>query len=289
MRRKPLFIFLLIMIAGAFTNCEAKNKKITITVLDRKTGTPVEFAVVHMITMKSDYITVIPDSCVTNGKGECRFSVATGEGYGYTVSVRKKDYYQCFSTDPENAFISYRSFSGTPAGKIRLYLDPDSTSLMAYYRSMMPHIRIDSLVMQLKSDQYGIRTGRVMPDLAWTDIPDLLEIGNDRVVITHFPVNPVSSSYQEECYLGIVALWLIESVRITCGNPLMNPVNRYPSMNPLLRDKSEEQVNSGRKQNTPEMMEAAFEAYRSWWENTKQKDIKEACRVNPLEGTGLSW
>ena len=49
---------------------------------------------------------------------------------------------------------------------------------------------IDTLIQLLKTNSYQ---SALLPNLTWEDIPKLLEIANDRAVVTKFPRNPFSS------------------------------------------------------------------------------------------------
>jgi hypothetical protein len=286
-----LLAFVLIILANPFLEAGSgpvKTKKVTISVIDRATGKPVENAMVWFGTVKSDNINTISDSCKTNSGGKCKFTIETGEGYGYSMIAKKEGWFPCYSNDPKSPFVSARNFVSTPDNKIPLYLDSDPAVLLAFYKSVIPQIPVDSLVRMLLDDRYFTQNRSVLPSLEWKDIPKLLEIGNSAKLITHIPQNPVSSFIQEDCYLGIFALWLIESVRITESNPYLPPVMRFPSQNPILRNKPADDE-SFRTPNTPGMMLEAFTAYQSWWNKVKTLNPKEACRIDPLANTGLSW
>jgi len=286
------FILLLLSCIVSFTYAfpgASPDKKITVKVLDLKTRKPIENASVFVDIVRAGAADVTRQKKMTDKNGECNVTVATGMDIGYTLTARKDGYFNCFSKDPESPLVSGKSFMSVISSPVTLYLTADSAHLRDYYYSITPHMPVDTLVEQLKKDRFSPSTMFYLPDLKWEEIPKLLKIAKDTSKITKFTENPYSSIKLEKCYLGVFAMWLIESIRISEGKTLVEPVKRFPSLNPVIIDKARgESVFSSFFINY-EMIEIAFEAYANWWESYKNADPVQACKINPLEKTGLSW
>jgi hypothetical protein len=223
----------------------------------------------------------------TDSRGLCKFKIVTGESIQNGIGARKAGYYPCYSTDSADKEVSIITLSGNPEKDQFLYITYDSTLLLDYYRLITPHYQIDTLITLLRSDSFTPQMQLCLPYLTWDDIPKLLAIGNDRTKITTFTRNPISSYYQRDCYLGIYALWLIESIRLSEGKAMLSPFDRFPSQFPILIQNEEGKYTMA--QNTLEEMETAFEAYKKWWEVAGISDRKEACGMDPFENTHLYW
>jgi 5-hydroxyisourate hydrolase-like protein (transthyretin family) len=281
-------IVCIIVISNTYANNQP-DKKITVKVLDLKTRTPIENANVSIDVLKANATDIITKKGLTDVNGQCIFTVGTGMDMGYTITARKDGYYNCFTRDPNNPLVSSKSFVSIIDDKVTLYLTADVDHLRKYYYSITPHIQIDTLINQLKNDRFSPSTFFYLPELNWEDVPKLLKIANDTTKITKFTQNPYSSIKQEECYLGVFALWLIESIRISEGKPLLEPVKRFPSLNPIIIEKTKGESIFSMFLITHDMIQNAYEAYANWWESAKAMDHGEACKFNPLEKTGLKW
>lgn len=127
----------------------------------------------------------------------------------------------------------------------------------------------------------GSWQGRALPKLHWDDMDALLERADSRVELKSFPVNPLSSQAQFSCLEGIMAMWLIEAVRI-------KPKSGYPSLNPLCfsakkkEGTSWEDISNGN-------MDAAAGAYRAWWEKVKDESEEKRKEIDPLKDALLYW
>ena len=151
----------------------------------------------------------------------------------------------------------------------------------------VPRFEIDTLFRIFKSNQYSALHIVGLPTLFWEDIPQLLAYGDDETLLTDFPRNFISSYRQENCYTGILALWLIESIRIAERREITSPLQRFPSQNPILQPIGRERLR--KKPNTQEEMDLFYRAYRRWWKEVKHMDKKEASQIDPLEGAGFEW
>ena len=289
MNRFILLIFLCVIALPVALAGSPAGKKITVKVLDLKTRKPVENATVSVDIVKAGVADVVTRKSLTDKHGQCIFTVDTGMDIGYTLTARKDGYFNCFTQDPDSPLVSSKSFMSVISSPVTLYLTADSAHLRDYYYSITPHMHVDTLVAQLKNDRFSPSTMFYLPDLKWEEIPKLLKIAKDTSKITRFTENPYSSIKLEKCYLGVFAMWLIESIRISEGKSYPEPVKRFPSLNPVIIEKSRgESVFSSFFINY-EMIEIAYEAYANWYESYKNTDPVKACQINPLERTGLTW
>lgn len=289
MKRTSVLLFAIILIHGFSMDCFSQKKKVTVNVIDGKTRSPIENAQVTIVTLINSK-EVVPETKNTDKKGKCAFQLYFGSSYQYNVDVRKKKYYPYYSTDTGNKESSFKSGISSNEKEITLYLSPDSLQLLRYYASLTPHFQIDTLINMLKANKYKAENMSCLPELKWEDIPRLLEIGNVQKKIARFPHNPVSSYDQRVCLLGVMALWMVESIRISEGKPLISPQERFPSQNPRLISKKQENVPPTlQDQKNIEILQEAYRAYKLWWSQAQKMERKRAVRMNPLSNTGLSW
>lgn len=126
----------------------------------------------------------------------------------------------------------------------------------------------------------GEWSGHEFPKVRWQDVDELLERADSTHPLDAFPTNPLSSQTQQSCTAGVMALWMIESLRL-------DPPLGFASLNPLLLGGPDQsgswQEISGR--NAPR----AAGAYRAWW--TRVADLSPQARRadDPLAGTGIAW
>jgi hypothetical protein len=289
---KTIAVILSIILCPTINACAltGNQHRLKVTVIDLKTGNPVEKAVVYLYFVKPDNVNVFNDSALTDKKGRCTIPYEFYDHSGYNLLTRKAGLYPCYSIDTESKEISGRSFNPDKEKAVTLYLTSDVKHLLNYYSSFTPHYQIDTLIHLLKTNTYNPSNRGCLPELNWKDIPKLLSIGNDDSRITNFTVNVLSSYAQNDCRLGIFALWLIESIRISEGKQVISPQERFPSPDPVLRKKS-----ASATVDTPEItdetavLNLAYKAYLSWWDHVKAMDPEDACRINPLVNSGLYW
>ncbi|MEQ9405140.1 MAG: DUF4943 family protein [Cyclobacteriaceae bacterium] len=150
---------------------------------------------------------------------------------------------------------------------------------------------IDRFLDELKSNSY---VADYPPELSWDDIPKLLEIADSKVIIDRFPRNILSSLYLKDCHTGIVALWLIDSIRKNEGKKVRKAW--YISPMPLLQDEEDREMSRTRGDrteyiptNSDEKLANAYVAFKSWWENAQSMSNSKSKRVNPLQDSGLNW
>ena len=277
------------LFAGNAKPADTQLKKVTVTVLEQKSMKPVANATVSVVMNRASSVDQIRKSAQTDADGRCVFSLETGKDLAWSFMAKKEGYFQCYDKDPNSTKVSSKTFISELDDKFVLYLTADVEQIKAYNKSVTPHYQIDTLINQLKNDRYSPSSRFILPDLKWADIPKLLAIGTSQVKITKFTINPISSVIQEYCYLGIYALWLVESIRISQGNDMIEPFKRFPSQRPvlLIRDNGSQFLSLF--ENTPEQMEMAFIAYDKWWEQASAMQPGEACKIDPLKDCKVHW
>jgi hypothetical protein len=289
MNQKSILIVLLsfFILISCSSAQNIQNKKITVSVIDQKTNKPIKDIKVVLRTI-INYSDITEENKNTNSTGNCIFSCELKERYLLTICTELKEgYYYYYSSIESNC----RDINKDTPNNINLFLTSDSMQRIEYFAKITPHYQIDTLIRLLKSNNYKPNSRLMLPSLEWGDIPKLLKVGNDSTKIDNFPVNPISSFYQKDCYMGILSLWLIESIRITELRKSNQPFEKFPSQNPIIIEKLKQTTNpeQWRNPNTTMMMATACKAYQKWWDKAKKLDKKEACKFDPLEGTGLRW
>jgi len=289
MMKRFLVFCVLFAVSFGISGAVAADKKVTVTVLEQISMKPIENATVALLMNRFSSVEQIRRNGQTDVNGRCVFTVEIGKELAWSFTAKKEGYYQCFNKDPESTKVSSKTFVSELDDKIVLYLSVDIEHLKQFYYSITPHYQIDTLISQLKNDQYAPSNRFAIPDLKWEDIPKLLAVGNDPAKITKFTMNPYSSVIQEDCYLGIYALWLIESIRISNGIPVIDPLKRFPSERPVLFVKTEGSKFLSLFSNTADHMETAYNAYDRWWEKVKTMEPGAACKINPLDSCNVHW
>ena len=290
-RTSPTFVSMVILLVLLFAHfaAQAGEKKVKVTVLELKSMSAIQGATVEAVFARAASADQTKRKAVTDASGSCSFMVPLGEEWGWSFGARKEGFFQVFSKNPEDPKISMKNFISQIDESIVLYLTTDTEHLKAYYNSITPHMQIDTLIAQLKADRYSPSSKMMLPDLAWSDIPKLMEIADNATKITKFAQHPASNVIQENCFLGIYAMWLIESIRISYGKTLLDPYKRFPSLRPVLIEKSQGGEILSLFENNGDQMMLAYNAYTAWWNRVKEMPPAEACRIDPLEGCAVHW
>ena len=137
------------------------------------------------------------------------------------------------------------------------------------------------------------------PIYTWQDIPILLELAESNNDMTEcIPTRMISSYIQGECREGMVALWLIEGLRLrrrqkelttgtTPGDASKWKGNPYDlPLNPMCRKKGWKRSDC---ENSAEIHQEVLKAYQSWWLSTKDLSPGKASAINPLGNTTTRW
>lgn len=127
-----------------------------------------------------------------------------------------------------------------------------------------------------------------LPDLYWDDIPFLLEVAESDLTLNTFPRNPASSYAQYQAYMGIVAMWMIESIRLDNPYRPQRDNQPFPSNNLILTAASAQKVTDFTPNTFIELRKAA-DAYKRWWKLYPVVGIEALKKIDPLAGTGLKW
>jgi hypothetical protein len=135
---------------------------------------------------------------------------------------------------------------------------------------------VSAVFASMRSRNYAKEYGRyTFPDLSTNDIPELLEHAAVTNVLRSFPVNQVSSFGRLSCAEGMIALWLIEGIRVG---------KKFPSLVPACYDRRKA-VQADSLSYAEADQDAVATAYLSWWQNTKGQTND----LGPLAGTSLTW
>jgi hypothetical protein len=281
--RLPLFfLIIMILIVACSVQPRSKQRIFRITVLDKTNNLPVDSAqVVFTSIVESRDVNI--EVKYTNAAGKCSFPVNPDPRAQYQFGASKTGFLSYFDEADIDLVKSHAFVYEKTGENIILYVTSDSLNHVNYWEKNAIRYDIDTLVSVLKSDKYPHRSS--LPVLGWKDIPGLLAIGNDSTLITNFPVSVLSSFSPGKCYLGIVALWFIESARITELKKISDPAEKFPSMTPAMRYRG----NPDLPPNSHEMLGKAFKAYKDWWEKNKNLKPEQGSKSNPLEKINLEW
>lgn len=281
-------IFLLLALVLTLSSCglfkNSNRQKFKITVIDKKNDQPIESTQVSLVTM-IDARDVFREVQYTDKNGVCRFKTSYPERAQFQVYSKKAGYQSYLSITDENILNGYVYITEKTGRDIVVYLTSDPLNRKRFYEAKVPRYEIDSLVEILRTNQFPPQ--RSIPQLRWEDIPKLLSIGNDPKIIDRYPVNPISSISSIDCHLGIVALWFIETIRLTEQANTDMPRVTYPSQFPLLL-----YLGAGFNKdsdNNKKIMELAYLAYSNWWKKVENMDKNQACKIDPLDASKVNW
>jgi len=279
-------IFFLLTLTALAIGCSITRKSnvkvIDIKVVNKMNNSPIDSVQVTLVTI-IDSKDVLEYIKYTDKNGRCEFLKNNNPLAQYQVRAKKDGFLGYYDKSYRDLDRSYSFLNSETGDNIVLYLTNDYLNHESYWTERTTRYNVDTLTALLKSNKYSLRSE--FPLLLWEDIPGLLEIGNDNTQINHYPLNVVSSSYEKDCYLGIVSLWFIESARITELKKTSNPFKKFPSLTPTLQNKNDPELTS----NSIEIMGKAYQVYMKWWDKVKMMDKELGCKINPLENTDLVW
>lgn len=282
---KHAFVYLIIvtLFSACTINRNSKSDIFKITVINKLKNLPVDSAKVELIAM-IDYRDVYSYIKYTDKKGQCSFSFSHNPQASYQVRASKQEllgYYDSSYLELDRAFKFLNKETGND---VILYLTSDALQHKNFWASHEIRYEIDTLINILKSNKYPLRSE--FPSLRWDDIPALLAIGNNRSLINKYPVSVISSFSPQDCYLGVIALWFIESIRITELKKAESPNEKFPSQIPSL---GYSDIENPKFSSSTEAMEEAYQSYVIWWERIKDKNKHDASKINPLENSHVKW
>ena len=121
MKALKTILILVIIFIGFSNGTSAKNKKITVTVMDQKTEKPVLFAQVTVITVQDGKeIETISDN--TDSKGRCKFSIPINDSFQYIIRAEKTGYHPCTAKNGNNDKVSELTLPSLADKEIVLYI-----------------------------------------------------------------------------------------------------------------------------------------------------------------------
>jgi hypothetical protein len=279
-------IFVVVFIGHSCSSGQKTNKQeISIKVIDKESNKPIARALV-ILTSIIDGNDIIKDSMYTDSNGFCALRYEDKINIRSGITAQKTGYISYYALDSINFNKSSITISNTTINDIMLYLTTDSLNHVNYWKKLTIRYDIDTLIQALKVDKYRKIKTHGLPLLVWEDIPKLLEIADDTTRITYFPQNPVSSLLQTRSYLGVISMWMIESIRITEEKGIVDPFSKFPSLNPILKLRL---MDVKPTLTEKQKMDLAFNAYIKWWNRIKNLDKKEGSKIDPFEGSNIGW
>ena len=140
--------------------------------------------------------------------------------------------------------------------------------------------KVEKFINEVKADKY---TEEFLPDLSPDAIPYLLESANNFEVITHFPINPISSYGPNRLTIGECLLWTIEAIRLTYINGTSGL--GFPSWVPELGVRNNPNIGYL----TDSELNIVYDLYYHWWYDNTDKDFEEIRLINPLGNSQYIW
>jgi len=139
-----------------------------------------------------------------------------------------------------------------------------------------------SVLQYMKQLENGTYESYELPLLDKNDIPTLIEYVQNKQIIAKHPTNPISSFICDSVSLGVIAMWTIESIRLTEINNNKSDIYRYPSLNPRLVDTTYTITNK------MELQYIASTCYGNWWNKSYKSELSKL-NDNPLKNTSIRW
>jgi hypothetical protein len=283
--KKTILLLVLMTVFGACLNTRINKKQnvFNITVIDKNNNSTIDSVKVVFTTI-IDSRDVIEDIKYTNKYGICSISKDHDPLAQYIIRAEKNGYIGYYDKSYKELDRSFAYINESSGNNTVLYLTSDSLNQKKFWDSEKIRYEMDTLINLLKSNKYPLRSE--FPKLLWEDIPKLLSIGNNKALINKYPISVLSSSINQDCYTGIVALWFIESIRITELKNSHAPKDEFPSLTPALRHSDNTYQGGG---TNTELLDKAYQYYFTWWNEVKSLDKKQACKINPLKNSNINW
>ena len=131
------------------------------------------------------------------------------------------------------------------------------------------------------------------PEFVWSDIPVLLELAQSEKKLKRMPSSLVSSYAPTEGREGMVALWLIETLR----QKQVAAMRTQQGLNGHMPLRGKPMNAFCIKGNIPvkeceisrEIYQEVLKLYQQWWKTVGMKSLGEAATFCPLEFTDIQW
>ncbi len=120
-----------------------------------------------------------------------------------------------------------------------------------------------------------------LPNLEPEHISTLLKYSDNKTIIKNPVINPISSFFPDSVTVGYIALWTIESIRITEITSNTSEFDRFPSLAPMVRCTNNIHTNRFILQDTVSQL------YKKWWNN--EIPTLQKLQVSPLSNTTFFW
>ncbi len=130
--------------------------------------------------------------------------------------------------------------------------------------------------------------------LEWNHVSELIKHVADTTIISRFPRNVKSKFYVPEATLGVISMWLIESIRMNEANK--KPTGWFASALPVLKDQNDLQKDKEKEDgrgffvpvNTKSKQDEAVNHFKEWWKEASTLDSKKASKI-PIFPKEMEW
>lgn len=141
-------------------------------------------------------------------------------------------------------------------------------------------VRVDELLTAMREGHWSNEGDPMLfPSLGWEHVEYLLSKASSTVPLKRYPINRESSEAVQSCPEGMLALWIVESIR-------RNRPSQFPSLTPCVLHVDDSEGGAL----DPTLHHAAVaQAYRRWWASQASLNHDELSAADPLQGTGLAW
>ncbi|MEO0898188.1 MAG: DUF4943 family protein [Bacteroidota bacterium] len=278
---RPYILALLVI--GLMACQQAAEVKVKVEVRNQADEKAIPSAVLSLSRYVKAGPTLLVDTFLTDEKGQFLLSFVAEKGYQYKLEARKS-FYEAALTNNGASYGHEANILPDETDSLVLYLQALLTASSNVKNPKQAVQSVQEVIGTLKANKWE---GNSLPRLSWGDIPALLAVGPDSVVITNFPVSTTSRFSMDSARVGQVTLWMIEAIRrdyVRRGEDkpyfLMPPSNA-----PVLGTRR----GNPRLFNSKAALQKAFDGYQKWWDSRNESDTLRSARKNPLGGTGLGW
>ena len=139
---------------------------------------------------------------------------------------------------------------------------------------------VDEFVSIVKNGNYFIEVGYELPNFSLEHIAGLLHYSKDTSWIEEFPSNPLSSRYTMPKILNECIFWIIDGIRYS---------NKYPSLEPCLRDTSDFSETEGYSRLSGRELIDVADLYLDWYDAYKTNHSEDIRTKNIFKNTSYRW
>lgn len=272
--------------AGIFflMSCGPKTMYVEVGVVEKFSGESVDSAEVVVYRKAMGGAEQRVSSCITDGNGACFMDFEIDEQYSYRIETSRPFYANPVSENGAD-YLHQAALEIRDTNRVSLYLESIQAPDPKRFEKMYPEVPISQVVAAIAADEWS---WTFLPKISWSDVPVLLNQGQDSTFIKNYPRNPRSRYRPDSIRAGLVSLWLIEALR---KQQLQNNQEFYslnpPSKAPVLGTRR----GNPSGYNSVEQINMAHEAYSTWWKDMPNDSTErmEALKKNPLSGLGFSW